>query len=310
MDQWQRNYKDQVTFLCVSCAGPGLALEMSKEMQLRHCTNGFIERRDLMPKWGQLGCNGFIVLDKDLNVVCEKSKAFLEVRDRAFEDVENILKGLLARKRDRTADKEDDKRRKKAEKHECYHDDWKPKEVVVKTVKTVGNEEIDAQHRACEKCLSDLAEAPHGGSLKLLKKELENHFSHEEKILRILTQSSVDEKDDTNFSVSESKLTSHLADHKRVLKSIDDAMTTLSEKISSLSVKSLKQQIALSGKDYRDCVTESDLRERAFETMSVSDSVVNACLSWWKEHERYDQSYRMDLVATKKKAPTCTKKNG
>ena len=307
MDQWQRNYKDQVTFLCVSCAGPGLALEMSKEMQLRACTNGFIERRDLMPKWGQLGCSGFIVLDKDLNVVCEKSKAFLEVRDRAFEDVEKILKGLLAKKRDRSADEEDDERRKKAEKHPCYRDDWQPAETKVKTVKTVGNEDIDAQHRACEQCLSDLAEAPHGKSLKLLKRALENHFSYEEKILRVLTQKSVDEKEDSSFSASESKLTSHLADHKRVLKSIDDAMKKVRDTISSLSVKGLKQQIDLSGRDYKDCVTKSDLRERAFETMRVEDSVVNACLNWWKEHERYDQSYRMDLVVKKK---ACSKQGG
>ena len=63
----------------------------------------------------------------------------------------------------------------------------------------------------------------------------------------------------------------------------------------------------MSGRDYKDCVTKSDLRERAFETMRVEDSVVNACLNWWKEHERYDQSYRMDLVVTKK---PCSKQGG
>ena len=155
--------------------------------------------------------------------------------------------------------------------------------------------------------MSDLAEAPHGKSLKLLKRELENHFSYEEKILRVLTQKSVDEKDDSSFSASESKLTSHLADHKRVLKSIDDAMKKVRDTISSLSVKGLKQQIDMSGRDYKDCVTKSDLRERAFETMRVEDSVVNACLNWWKEHERYDQSYRMDLVVKKK---ACSKQGG
>ena len=50
MDEWQRSYGNKVRFLCVSCAGPGLALEMSKEMKLRYCENGFIEKRHFMPK--------------------------------------------------------------------------------------------------------------------------------------------------------------------------------------------------------------------------------------------------------------------
>lgn len=48
-----------------------------------------------MPNWGQLGCNGFIILDANLNVVQTKTSAFLEVREEAFQEVETILARVL-----------------------------------------------------------------------------------------------------------------------------------------------------------------------------------------------------------------------
>ena len=262
-------------------------------------------------QWGQLGCSGFIILDKNLNVICEKSKAFMEVRDRAFDDVEDILKGILAKGKRGRSTEEDKERVKKAEKHACYRDDWKPDEkeevkIKVKNVKSVGNDEIDAQHRACEKCLSTLAKTPNGRCLEKLKEELDNHFSYEEKILCSITDSK-DEKDDGSFNAASSKLTSHIADHKRILSEVNKALNKLRESLSSYSVKSLKQQIDFAGSHYRDCITKSDLKDRAFETLKVEDSVVNTCLSWWNDHERYDQSYRMDLKVVC--SNTCTSKN-
>ena len=48
------------------------------------------------PRWGQLGCNGLIVLDASGTVVCAKSAAFMQVRGAAFEEVEALLLTLLA----------------------------------------------------------------------------------------------------------------------------------------------------------------------------------------------------------------------
>ena len=51
-----------------------------------------------MPAWGQLGCNGFIVLDGSHAVVCKASRAYLEVKDAAFRHVETLLSALIVEK--------------------------------------------------------------------------------------------------------------------------------------------------------------------------------------------------------------------
>lgn len=95
MERWAVAYSGAVTFVCVSCAGPALAAEFGSTLGLRTCVNTWADE-DEMPSWGQLGCNGLIVLDGAGAVVCKSSPAYLEVRTRAFEYVETLLAGLLA----------------------------------------------------------------------------------------------------------------------------------------------------------------------------------------------------------------------
>lgn len=94
MDRWASAYKDSVAFICVGCAGPALAQQFGTELKLKFCTNSFVDQAG-GPRWGQLGCNGFIVLDAGLNVVCEKSASFLEVRGLAFKHVDALLDALV-----------------------------------------------------------------------------------------------------------------------------------------------------------------------------------------------------------------------
>ena len=94
MDAWASEYEGRATFVCVSCAGANLSEAFGNELQLAHCVNSVAEQQ---PEWGQLGCNGFILLDKDMKVVCRKTAAFLQVRERAFEQVESLLSSLLGK---------------------------------------------------------------------------------------------------------------------------------------------------------------------------------------------------------------------
>ena len=48
-----------------------------------------------MPTWGQLGCQGFIVLDGTHTAVARSTQSYLDVGDRAFIDVEDIVDELL-----------------------------------------------------------------------------------------------------------------------------------------------------------------------------------------------------------------------
>ena len=70
MDRWAVKYGDDATFVCVGCAGPELAETFGSRLRLKHCVNSYVSRNN-MPRWGQLGCNGFIVLDGSHSVELE-----------------------------------------------------------------------------------------------------------------------------------------------------------------------------------------------------------------------------------------------
>jgi len=57
---------------------------------------GYAKSQADMPKWGQLGCSGFIILDAQRRVVCPATAAFLKMRGLAFAHVEALLDALLA----------------------------------------------------------------------------------------------------------------------------------------------------------------------------------------------------------------------
>jgi hypothetical protein len=75
----------------ISCAGPQLALTFAKRLQLRHVWNTVAIEN---PTWGQLGCSGFIILDKNANILVEKTIPFLEFRESAFQYVEDVLDAI------------------------------------------------------------------------------------------------------------------------------------------------------------------------------------------------------------------------
>ena len=94
MDRWAVHYGARAAFVCVGCAGPGLASQFTKELKLSKCTVAYASQGS-GPKWGQLGCSGFIVLDANLRVVCDATSPFLELRELAFGHVEALLDALV-----------------------------------------------------------------------------------------------------------------------------------------------------------------------------------------------------------------------
>jgi hypothetical protein len=93
MDKWASGkYSEDVAFVCVSLGGPELASTFVKELKLTTTTVTYSSED---PAWGQLGCGGFIVLDGDGRVASAKTAAYLDVRERAFREVESLLDSLL-----------------------------------------------------------------------------------------------------------------------------------------------------------------------------------------------------------------------
>lgn len=100
MNSWAKSQNYDCNFLCICVLGDrnasSLAREMGKESQLTHCVNGFIDNQAGMPQYGQLGCQGFIVLDSKHQVVSRSTSPFMQVREMAFKHVEALIAALCA----------------------------------------------------------------------------------------------------------------------------------------------------------------------------------------------------------------------
>jgi len=244
MDEWAASYGSRVAFVCVSCAGPQLAGQFGSQLKLKHCHNTWVDEDD-MPTWGQLGCNGFIVLDGSHSVVCRASPAYLEVRDAAFRHVEKLLDALVASKPApqlqlgrvdpavggacaevrfgaAAAEEEEedaDTHKAKAPKSE------QPLASAATAIKvpSVKVEVLDAEHERCEAALARLAARKDATALTELLAVYEDHFAHEEALLDQHLYASVVEKQAKaaggggGFNADEGARTSHFADHAAML---------------------------------------------------------------------------------------------
>jgi hypothetical protein len=81
-----------VQFLCICVESQRVALAFGRMFQFEKVVNCFIPSRTYMPVgFGQLGCSGFIVVDKKGNFVSRRTRAFLDYGDVAFDHVEELL---------------------------------------------------------------------------------------------------------------------------------------------------------------------------------------------------------------------------
>lgn len=100
MDRWAKSGKYDCNFICACVLGDrsasSLSVQFGTELKLQHCINAFIDNQKDMPEYGQLGCQGFIVLDAQHNVVSKATSPFMQVRGLAFAHVEALLDALIA----------------------------------------------------------------------------------------------------------------------------------------------------------------------------------------------------------------------
>mmetsp|Transcript_627 Transcript_627/g.1811 ORF Transcript_627/g.1811 Transcript_627/m.1811 type:complete len:347 (-) Transcript_627:60-1100(-) len=100
MNRWAAGGKYDCHFLCICVLGDRSAIPLAREMsqgsKLTHCVNAFVDNENDLPTYGQLGCQGFIILDSDLQVVTTGTSAFMQVRNLAFSHVEALLDAVCA----------------------------------------------------------------------------------------------------------------------------------------------------------------------------------------------------------------------
>jgi len=101
MNKWAASSKYDCNFLCVCVLGDrqavSLAKNMGSEMKLTHCVNGFIDNEKDLPRYGQLGCQGFIILNSEHRVISTGTSPFMQVRDLAFKHVETLIDAICKR---------------------------------------------------------------------------------------------------------------------------------------------------------------------------------------------------------------------
>ena len=104
MEHWAKTIPD-AQFLCVCVESKQVALAFHKMFRFENCMNGYIPSRPYFPVgYGQLGCSGFIVSDKDGCFVSRKTRAFLQYGEHAFREVEAILETLISKEEEETKD--------------------------------------------------------------------------------------------------------------------------------------------------------------------------------------------------------------
>lgn len=225
MDVWAKRYGDSVAFVCVSCAGPQLATQFGNQQRLRHCHNTWVDQDD-MPTWGQLGCNGFIILDGSHSVVCKASRAFLEVREQAFRHVETLLSALIV---ENPVPKQEDGSVEPSVGGACAkvrfgssnakdEEEQVPEVVSVSKVDSVKVAALDDEHERCEAVLAKLAHQRNIATLRELHSVYEEHFVHEEGLLDEHLYATA--KEAIGFSADKGARTSHFGDHAALLNSI------------------------------------------------------------------------------------------
>lgn len=228
MERWAQAHGGW-TCVCICVLGGrqslGLARAMADEMKLAHCVHGFVDRQDWLPTYGQVGCQGFIIFDRDMRLVNRKTSAFLEVREKAFRDVEAIMGPLEATAITGVASTAAEATagapfsgcsgscgvKKAAADSEATGDGV----AELRGVAAVNVPSMDAEHTECVARLNDLGRLRSPEALRALLRCLREHFDHEEALFAKFHFGG-----DGRFSAAES----HRQAHAQMLSRLEEAL--------------------------------------------------------------------------------------
>ena len=194
MESWAQRHGDVVRFLCVCVDALGVAKMFDRMFRFEHVLNAYIPSRDYFPEgYGQLGCSGFIVADENGNFISRKTKAYLDVGEEAFLDVERLLAKYI---------------HKPSTSRDTFAAGAPVEQDSSVLAPPTGIHSIDREHEVCAAALQALCERPSISNLKVVLEELEAHFTHEEVLLK---------KHGFGGEGPFSALASHTKDHQRIL---------------------------------------------------------------------------------------------
>lgn len=190
--------------------------------RFEHAINAFIPSREYFPVgYGQLGCSGFIVSDKNGCFVSRKTPAYLDYGEAAFQHVESLLADLIEPEESASTSKRLKKDTPKEEICDSASEEKKDSAEKMRPPPSVGVDIMDDEHEECTYFFNNLLENPTEKNLKLLYDVLKSHFDHEEELIMQYSDSKVN--DSSPFSA----INSHKKDHHRILNIAKEEMDRL-----------------------------------------------------------------------------------
>merc|ERR1719199_2394938 len=207
MDRWAKSEKYDCNFICICVLGDrsavSLSVEFANELRLQHCINSFIDNRQDMPEYGQLGCQGFIVLDAEHKVLSKSTFPFSDNQRKAFMHVESLIEPF---QRSSNATVKEIGAPAQAAGKELSQDFINSKLNLV----SVKVPEMDAEHASCAEALRKLATDQSRVALQEVYKEIAAHFGHEEALFE---ECGFAANQDDQFSAKKT----HIKEHRRIL---------------------------------------------------------------------------------------------
>ena len=196
-----------------------VAIAFHRMFDFEHVVNGYIPGRNYMPVgYGQLGCSGFVISDKDGYFVSKKTKRFLDYGDEAFEHVEGILKGLIpaevtvTTESDASGAKDDATTAASETASGSDSAASEPRSDTIGPPASVGVQSMDDEHQECTDAFNKVLQDQSSCSLQKLYNILKSHFEHEESLMAKFSDASTSDQNSTFSS-----LTSHKLDHERIV---------------------------------------------------------------------------------------------
>lgn len=206
MEHWAKNIPG-AQFVCVCVESKQVAVAFHHMFDFDRVVNCYIPSRNYFPVgYGQLGCSGFIVSDKDGYFVSRKTSAFLQYGEQAFEHLEKILSNLIP------LDANDEP----APSSSSNDTKSTPRNGKIELPASVGVDSMDDEHKECTDAFNKVIGNPSSCNMQELFDTLKSHFAHEEDIMMKFAEESKTESKTDNSS-SFSFLTSHKMDHGRIL---------------------------------------------------------------------------------------------
>eukprot|EP01083_Nonionella_stella_P080017 219655_1 len=226
MEAWAKKIP-QVQFLCVCVESRQVAVAFHSMFRFTKVVNGYIPSRGYMPVgYGQLGCSGFIVSDKNGCFLSKKTRAYLQFGEAAFDYVESLLAPHIVI--DLTSDEEEEEKKEQDREHNKIVDEKQKVEMPA----SVGVTAMDDEHQECTDAFNQVIEQPTAENLKHLSEVLTCHFAHEEELMRQFSKkarkshssssNSSNNSSNSNSMSSFSALDSHIMDHKRILNILNE----------------------------------------------------------------------------------------